>query len=109
MIDATGDLAVKRLIAKHASQLNIPMMYSYYRNLTGYLAWIEPDSDDLEKILKLVPQRDESSSKPIFTSSITGNMVVYQTLSHILKHPEALDHELLTIDITHFSSTKTKL
>ena len=85
------------------------MMYTYYRNVTGYMAWIEPKSMDLERVLSIVPKRDETSSKPIFTTSVTGNMVIYQILANILKKPEALNHELLTIDISTFSSTRTKL
>jgi molybdopterin-synthase adenylyltransferase len=109
VIDATGDLSVKRLIEKHAGELDIPMMYTYYRNLTGYLAWIEPNSMDLDRILSLVPKRDETTSKPIFTTSVTGNMVIFQILANFLNKPEALDHELLTIDISTFRSTRTKL
>ncbi len=109
VIDATGDLSIKRLIEKHAGELGIPMMYTYYRNVTGYMAWIEPKSMDLERVLSIVPKRDETSSKPIFTTSVTGNMVIYQILANILKKPEALNHELLTIDISTFSSTRTKL
>lgn len=109
VIDATGDVSIKRLIEQHASELNIPMMYSYYRNLIGYIAWIEPGSNDLNRVLQLVPKRDKSTSKPIFTTSVTGNMVIYQVLANILHKPEALNHELLTIDISTFSSTRTKL
>jgi len=109
VIDATGDLSVKRLIASHASQLGIPMVYSYYQNFTGYIAWIEPRSNSLEQILPLVPLRDDTSSKPIFTSSITGNMVVYEVFAKVLNKPNALHNELLTIDLSRFSSTKTKL
>jgi molybdopterin-synthase adenylyltransferase len=109
VIDATGDLSVKRLIFAHASEMNIPMVYSYYRNLIGYIAWLEPQSNSLEQLLQLVPLRDETSSKPIFTSSITGNMVVYEVLAKVLNKPNALHNELLTIDLSRFSSTKTKL
>jgi molybdopterin/thiamine biosynthesis adenylyltransferase len=109
VIDATGDLDIKRLLATHCSQANIPMLYTYYSDFTGYIAWILPNSNDLEHLLPLVPKRTEKSSKPIFTSSITGNIAVYELFKQQLQDKDRLQHELLTFNIQEFSSTRTLL
>jgi len=109
VIDATGDQDIKLLLARHCEAADIPLLYTYYSDYTGYLAWILPGSNDLAQVLSLVPMRTNHSSKPIFTSSITGNMAVYELLKQKLDDPDRLDHELLTFNIQEFRSSKTKL
>lgn len=109
VVDATGDMDVKQLLATHCSQANIPLLYTYYSDFTGYIAWILPNSNDLDRVLPLVANRTEQSSKPIFTSSITGNMAVYELIKQQLSDSDRLQHELLTFDIHSFSSTKTSI
>lgn len=109
VIDATGDLDIKQLLATHCGAANIPLLYTYYSNLIGYIAWISPNSNDLERVLALVPKRTKQSSKPIFTSSITGNIAVYEIIKQQLLDNDRLQHELLTFNIQDFSSTKTSL
>jgi len=109
VIDATGDMAIKKLLSKHCNELSIPLLYTYYSDYKGYLAWIEPNSNDLALVLAKVPERTSSSSKPIFTCSITGNMAVYELIKQQLLDKERLQHELLEFDIHSFSATKIKL
>lgn len=109
VIDATGDLDVKRLLAIHCTTANIPLLYTYYSDYTGYIAWIQPNSNDLERILLLVPKRTIQSSKPIFTSSITGNMAVYELIKQQLQDADRLQRELRTFNIQSFTSTTTSL
>jgi molybdopterin/thiamine biosynthesis adenylyltransferase len=109
VIDATGDMAIKKLLSKHCNELSIPLLYTYYSDYKGYLAWIEPNSKDLSSVLNKVPERTSSSSKPIFTCSITGNMAVYELIKQRLLDKERLQHELLEFDIHSFSATKIKL
>lgn len=109
VVDATGDLEIKRLLATHCGAANIPMLYTYYSDFTGYLAWILPNSNDLDRLLPLVPKRTKQSSKPIFTSSITGNIAVYELFKQQLLDNDRLQRELLTFNIQEFSSTRTSL
>jgi molybdopterin/thiamine biosynthesis adenylyltransferase len=109
VIDATGDKAIKQLLAAHCNEAKIPLLYSYYGDLKGYIAWVAPGSGDLDRVLTLVPERTEHSSKPIFTSSITGNLVTYELIKQTLSDPARLQHELLTFDIEDFSAFKTPL
>jgi len=109
VIDATGDLEIKRLLATHCEAANIPLLYTYYSDFTGYIAWILPGSNDLDRLLPLVPKRTEQSSKPIFTSSITGNLAVYELIKQQLNDTDRLQRELLTFNIQQFSSKKTSL
>jgi molybdopterin/thiamine biosynthesis adenylyltransferase len=109
VIDATGDLEIKRLLATHCEAANIPLLYTYYSDFTGYIAWILPGSNDLDRLLPLVPKRTEQSSKPIFTSSITGNLAVYELIKQQLNDNDRLQRELLTFNIQQFSSKKTSL
>jgi len=109
VIDATGDMAIKELLSKHCNELSIPLLYTYYSDYKGYLAWIEPNSNELPLVLAKVPERTSSSSKPIFTCSITGNMAVYELIKQQLLDNERLQHELLEFDIHSFSATKIKL
>ena len=109
VVDATGDMGIKQLLVKHCKALQIPLLYTYYANYKGYLAWIEPSSNDFPAILSLVPERDETSSKPIFTSSITGNMAVVELVKQQIQDETRLQHELFVFDIHAFEGTKTKL
>jgi molybdopterin-synthase adenylyltransferase len=109
VVDATGDIAMKQLLHKHCKALSIPLLYTYYANYKGYLAWIEPGSPDLATVLSIVPERDDTSSKPIFTSSITGNMAVIELIKQQTEDKTRLSHELLEFDIHSFESTKTPL
>jgi molybdopterin/thiamine biosynthesis adenylyltransferase len=109
VIDATGDMTIKKLLSKHCDELSIPLLYTYYSDCKGYLAWIEPNSHDLSLVLAKVPERTASSSKPIFTCSITGNMAVYELIKQQLLDKDRLHHELLEFDIHSFSATKVKL
>jgi molybdopterin/thiamine biosynthesis adenylyltransferase len=109
VIDATGDLDIKQLLATHCEVANIPLLYTYYSDFTGYIAWILPGSNDLSRLLPLVPKRTEHSSKPIFTSSITGNLAVYELIKQQLKDKDRLQRELLSFNIQEFSSKRTSL
>ena len=109
VIDATGDLEIKQMLAAHCTTADIPLLYTYYSDYTGYIAWILPGSDDLDRLLPLVPKRTEHSSKPIFTSSITGNLAVYELIKQQLNDKDRLQRELLTFNIQEFSSKKTSL
>lgn len=109
VVDATGDLAIKKLVSKHCKDLSIPMLYTYYANYKGYLAWIEPTRNDLVTVLGIVPARDSTSSKPIFTSSITGNMAVLEIVKQQINDPQRLQHELLEFDVHSFVGSKIPL
>jgi molybdopterin-synthase adenylyltransferase len=109
VVDATGDIAMKQLLHKHCQALSIPLLYTYYANYKGYLAWIEPGSPDLATVLSIVPERDDTSSKPIFTSSITGNMAVIELIKQQTEDKTRLSHELLEFDIHSFESKKIPL
>jgi len=109
VVDATGDMSIKLLLAKHCKELSIPLLFTYYSDFKGYLAWIEPTSQDLPLVLAKVPERTSASSKPIFTCSITGNMAIYELIKQQLLDKERLQHELLEFDIHSFSATKIKL
>lgn len=109
VVDATGDIGIKQLLVKHCKALSIPLLYTYYANYKGYLAWIEPGSPDLATVLSIVPERDDTSSKPIFTSSITGNMAVIELIKQQTEDKTRLSHELLEFDIHSFESKKIPL
>lgn len=84
IIDAIGDFETKKLLEEHCNELEIPLVHTYYANLVGQIAVLEPSHSLMPIIENKTNIRSNNSGKPVFTAAIIGNLAVLEMLKFIL-------------------------